>query len=271
MMNCVAQIYNQDPEREWHRLVLDSYHSLEFLVTMHYLQKYLPPSGRILDAGGGPGRYSIELCKAGYEVVLLDLSSGNIALAQNKLKSQPQAVQKRLVEFVVGDVRDLARFELDSFDAILCLDPLTYLSEEADRIQAVSELVRVVKPGGLVYISGRGYLALPRTLLKIANDYFLDPVFAAFIETGDIPIQGHTCHFFRADELRQLTESCGLTTVEMAGCEGLATSLSEATNLLAQDEAKWKRWVALVLETSAEPAVVDMAEHILHIGRAPQL
>ncbi len=122
---------------------------------MHYLQKYLPPSGKILDAGEGPGRYSIKLCKAGYEDVLLDLASGNIALAQDKLRSQPQAVQKRLLEFVVGDVRDLARFESDSFDAVLCLDPLTYLSEEADRIQAVLELVRVVKPGGLVYISER--------------------------------------------------------------------------------------------------------------------
>lgn len=269
-MNSVAQIYNQDPEQEWQRLALDPYHSLEFLVTMHYLQKYLPPGGKILDAGGGPGRYSIELCKIGYEVILLDLASGNIALAQKKLKAQPQVVQKRLLEFVVGDVRDLTRFESDSFDAILCLDPLTYLNEEVDRIQAVSELVRVVKPGGLVYISGRGYLALPRTLLKIANDYFLDLVFATFIETGDIPIQGHTCHFFRADELGQLAESCGLSTVEMAGCAGLSASLSEATNLLAQDEAKWECWIDLVLETASEPAVVDMAEHILYVGRAPQ-
>jgi ubiquinone/menaquinone biosynthesis C-methylase UbiE len=270
-MNSVAQVYNQNPEREWQRLALDPYHSLEFLVTMHYLWKHLPPGGKILDAGGGPGRYSIELCKAGYKVVLLDLSWGNIALAQDKFKAQPQTIQKRLVEFVVGDVRNLARFESNSFDAVLCLDPLTYLNKEADRIQAVSELVRVIKPGSLVYVSGRGYLALPRTLLKIANDYFLNPVFDTFIETGDIPIQGHTCHFFRADELRQLAESCGLTTIEMAGCEGLSASLIEATNLLAQDEAKWKRWVDLALETSAEPAVVDMAEHILYVGRAPQL
>jgi hypothetical protein len=44
MMNNVAQIYNQNPEREWQRLAVDPYHSLEFLVTMHYLQKHLPPS-----------------------------------------------------------------------------------------------------------------------------------------------------------------------------------------------------------------------------------
>ena len=53
----------------------------------------------------------------------------------------------------------------------------------------------------------------------------------------------------------------------MAGCEGLSTGLPEATNRLGEDEAKWRRWVELVLETSAEPAVVDMAEHILYVGR----
>jgi hypothetical protein len=78
-----------------------------------------------------------------------------------------------------------------------------------------------------------------------------------------------TCHFFRAGEIEQLAESCGLTTVAMAGCEGISNSLNEATNLIAEDEAKWKRWVDLVLETSTEPAVVDAASHILYIGQKP--
>ena len=33
--------------------------------------------------------------------------------------------------------------------------------------------------------------------------------------------------------------------------------------------ALWRRWVTLVLQTSNEPAVVDMAEHILYVGRKP--
>jgi 2-polyprenyl-3-methyl-5-hydroxy-6-metoxy-1,4-benzoquinol methylase len=74
-MKKVAEAYNKNKEREWQRLTKDPYHSLEFTVIMHYLWKHLPPSGKILDAGGGPGRYSLELCRAGYEVVLLDISS----------------------------------------------------------------------------------------------------------------------------------------------------------------------------------------------------
>lgn len=53
----------------------------------------------------------------------------------------------------------------------------------------------------------------------------------------------------------------------MVGCEGLSTGLFEATNTVAEDPAKWERWVELVLETATEPAIVDMAAHILYIGQ----
>jgi hypothetical protein len=85
---------------------------------------------------------------------------------------------------------------------------------------------------------------------------------------GDSLVRGEVWHFFRAEELRQLAESCGLATVEMVGCEGLSTGLPEATNTVAGDPTKWERWVELILTTSAEPAIVDMAEHILYIGQA---
>ena len=73
--------------------------------------------------------------------------------------------------------------------------------------------------------------------------------------------------FFGLLNCRQLAESCGLTTLEMVGCEGLSTGLFEATNTVAEDPAKWERWVELVLETATEPAIVDMAGHILYIGQ----
>jgi len=267
-MNNATETYD-DVEREWNRLVRDAYHSLEFLVTMHYIRKHFPPNGKILDAGGGPGRYSIELCRAGYNVVLLDFSPKCIATAKDKFKSEPDAVQNRLLEFVLGDIRDLSRFETNHFDAVISLGgPLTHISDEAERIIAMSELVRVAKPGAVIYVSVMGHLAVLRTVLIKFSDELLDSSFQTLIKKGDtIGSTGSIWHFFRAEELRKLAESCGLTTIEMAGCEGLSTGLKEATNLVAQDEAKWERWVNLALETSAEPAVVDMSEHILYVGR----
>ena len=66
----VKQFYDEHAENEWERLFSDAYHRLEFIITTHFLDKYLSKNGLILDAGGGPGRYTIELAKKGYGVVL---------------------------------------------------------------------------------------------------------------------------------------------------------------------------------------------------------
>ena len=114
-----------------------------------------------------------------------------------------------------------------------------------------------------------GYLAMLRTVLSRASEELIIPQYWELITEGkgNNLVQDRLWHFFRASELRQLAEWCGLTTLEMVGCEGLSTGLSEATNTVAEDPTKWERWIELVLETATEPAIVDMAAHILYIGR----
>ena len=43
------------------------------------MDKYIRPGDRILDIGGGPGRYAIRFAQRGCAVTLVDLSPGNIA------------------------------------------------------------------------------------------------------------------------------------------------------------------------------------------------
>jgi ubiquinone/menaquinone biosynthesis C-methylase UbiE len=269
-MHKVAEIYNANPEYEWDRLIRDPYHTLEFLVNMHHLQNNLPSDGLVLDAGGGPGRYTIELCRLGYDVVLLDISSGCIEFAEKKLREESTDVQERLREFVVGDVTNLSRFRNSMFDAVLCLDPLSCLPEEADRKKALAELVRVAKPDSVIAASVRGYLGALRTILRVAPHELVDGTLEAFRSSGNCMTGGAVCHFFRATEIKELAEDYGLETVLMAGCEGLSAGIPEATNAIAEDKAKWQHWVELVIETSTEPAIVDTSEHILYLGRKPK-
>ena len=135
--------------------------------------------------------------------------------------------------------------------------------------QATSELVRVAKSGAIVCVAVVGYLAMLRTVLSRVSYELITPPYSELIKEGkgNNLVGGSLWHFFRASELQQLAESCGLVTLEMVGCEGLSTGLPKATNTVAEDPAKWERWVELVMETATEPAIVDMAGHILYIGR----
>ena len=77
----VKEHYNSNADKEWERL---NENPFEFVLTTWMMEKYIRPGQRVLDIGGGPGRYAIHFARLGCEVVLADLSEGNIALAQEK-------------------------------------------------------------------------------------------------------------------------------------------------------------------------------------------
>lgn len=264
----VAEVYTRYAASEWERLVQSPYRELEFLITMKYLHQFLPPDGIILDAGGGPGRYMLELCREGREVVLCDIAPGNIKLAEEKISREPEIVRTQLRDAVVGDIRNLP-FPSNYFSAGLCLGgPLSHIPNPAERLQAVREIVRVTQPGGVVFLTGIGYLAVLRTVMMECDHELINGSLDDFLIDGNAnAFMNMHWHFFRAKELQELAESSGLTTIAMAGCQGLSTGLEHDTDRLKNDEEKWQRWLKLLFDTASEPAVVDMAEHILYIGR----
>jgi ubiquinone/menaquinone biosynthesis C-methylase UbiE len=122
MNHVVKDYYDAKAEYEWNRLVQDAYHQLEYIVHMHFLSKYLPTRGLILDADGGPGRYTIELAKKGYQLLLLDLSPKCLEVAKREIKNAN--VEHNIKEIVEGSVVNLSHFSNKSFDAVICLSPL---------------------------------------------------------------------------------------------------------------------------------------------------
>ena len=144
----------------------------------------MPKSGKFLDAGGGPGRYTFELARQGYDVVLLDLSEGCIHMAKHKLGTEFHALSASVSELLVGDVRDLSHFSNDSFDGTLCLNPLTYLTDSEDRKRAVTELVRVTKSTSPLFLGVRGFLAVLRIVLSRSSDTLVAESFRELAKHG---------------------------------------------------------------------------------------
>ena len=264
----VRDYYSGYVRKEWRRLVRDAYHRLEFQTTLHFLDKYLPPYGRILDAGGGPGRYTVELARRGYEVVLLDLTPANLEFAGRRTRRA--GVRDRVVEIVEGSIVDLSRFATDTFDATLCLGgPLSHVLDAGERGRAVSELIRVTRPGAPVAVSVMGRLSVLVVELTLFQHEIEQPQFPVVRDTGDYSgDSGFTaCHFFLPEELRAAFVDKGVTVLEMAGLEGLGSDHPKAVNRLARDEKRWQIWLETHFRTCTHPSVVGTSGHMLIVCR----
>lgn len=143
--NVVKTHYDSDAKKEWDRF---KYHPYEFRFTTFMMEKYVKENDTILDIGGGPGRYSIYFAKKGHKVTLVDLSSGNIALA--KVKARQAKVK---IQCYAKNCLDLKPLNLGLFDHVFLMGPLYHLLDEKERIDAVNIALSFLKPGGHIYLS----------------------------------------------------------------------------------------------------------------------
>ena len=105
----------------------------------------LPPGSTILDVGCGLGLHAIELTRAGYNVVGLDLSLPMLSRAADE--AQDQGLK---INFLQADMRELA-FE-SMFDAVYCWGTtFGYFDDDQNRL-VVERLHRALKPGGLLLL-----------------------------------------------------------------------------------------------------------------------
>jgi len=271
MNETVRRWYDTHAEYEWMRLFQDGYHQLEYLVTMHFLERHLPKTGLVLDAGGGPGRYTIELAKRGFDVVLLDLSPECLEIARREIRKA--GALNRVKEIIEGSVTDLSRFGNGLFDAVLCLGGLlSHLHEKSEREQAAAELVRVTKKKAPLFISVFNRYGVFRVVLyahpENLTDSLQEEIFAKGIHRVLTRFGAFTdAFFFLPNELKELFENKGVQTLTLATCEGLLAHLEEATNILYRDGEKWGRWLEILLQTCADPSIVGTGNHLLYVGR----
>jgi len=126
------EIFNPTEQRR----IYDLLQSL--LGKIHY-QDYL----RVLDFGAGTGNLTRHLLALGTNVVAADVSEGIL----RELRALTGR-QSRLKTIVLNG-RDLAGVESDSFDIVAAYSVLHHVP---DYLRIVDEFVRVVKPGGIIYI-----------------------------------------------------------------------------------------------------------------------
>lgn len=261
------RLYSASAEYERRRLLKDPYHRLEFDTTVRFLKKHLPRNGLALDAGGGPGRYTIALARLGYDVVLLDLTGKLLEIARAKINAAKVAGKVR--EVVEGSITDLSRYKSNSFDAVLCLGgPLSHVHPESQRKKAVAELVRVAKSRAPIFVSVMGrYGVMLATPGGWPQEVALRKHYRNLAFRGeDYCFRGNAyCHFFTSAELKGMFSREKVDLVEIVGLEGLNVDWKTTIRFARKFPDAWKNWIELQSEMCADPFFVDASGHMLMI------
>jgi len=270
-MNNVERYYDSIAKKEKNRLKRDPYHSLEFITTMYYLDKYLPKKGYILDLGCGSGTYDVVLGKKGYDLALLDVSNNLLNIAVINMKKNN--LIKKVKAVIHGSAINLSMFKNNTFDAVLCFGPIYHLTSISNQKKLLKEIIRVAKPGAKIFVAAISYYGVLRTvlttypnelLLKSHERMFKEGISKKIRPGKDFP----DAKFFKPEELKEFAEKQGLETIDIFANEGLSTHLVEATNKLYKDNRKWKKWIKLLLKNSNQRSIVGLTEHFVLIAKS---
>ena len=110
------------------------------------VQDRLPAEGRILEVGCGPGSFAEEV--VGRDLVCLDPIPEMLRCAESRVNPKRAARGDSAVEFVEATAEDLP-FDDNSFDAVCSLFSFR---DWYDKRAGLSEVLRVLKPGGIIVI-----------------------------------------------------------------------------------------------------------------------
>lgn len=244
--------------------------SLELLRTQHLLARVLPaPPARILDVGGGPAAYAEWLAGLGYDVHLVDPVPLHVEQARAIAATGPPLAAE------LGDARVLDQRD-ESADAVLLLGPLYHLTERPDRIAALREARRVVKPGGVIAAAAISRFASLGDGLRTGR--LSDPRFASMVDRDVLEGQYRnetddlgwftTAYFHHPDELPGEVADAGLECDAVYAVEGVGMFARDLTTELA-DPARRDRLLDYITATEREPTLLGLSSHLLAIARRP--
>jgi ubiquinone/menaquinone biosynthesis C-methylase UbiE len=268
MTDDIVKYYNEGNEHERLRG-----NSIERVRTQELISRHLlGQSLTILDVGGATGIYSFWLSSMGHEVHLLDASPEHIRHAAEISDTSDYP----LGSIAVGDARHID-FADEYFDAALMLGPMYHLTEREQRMEALEEVKRVMKPGATIFVAAISRFA--SMIDGFLYDYIEDPDFASMmfrdLEDGQHrSVSGKnyftTSFFHLPKELESEIVDAGFLLADIYNVEGISEILPDLDEKLQSDDFSHTLMKA-IRATETHEAFMGMTAHMLGVGLKREL
>lgn len=232
---------------------------VEYLTSMRYIHAYLEDMERpaILDVGAGTGRYSVQLAEEGYDVTAVELVRYNLGILKSK-KSRVKAFQ--------GTALNLSRFQDNSFDMVLLFGPMYHLFTKEDKVKALREASRVVKPEGVVLVA---YCMNEYSVLTYGfKENHIKECLADSRYTKDyhcICREADLYDYVRLEDISAYNEAAQLRRLKIVAADGPANYMRKILN--SMDEETFHHFMEYHFATCERPELLGASAHTLDIVR----
>ena len=257
-MNFLEEYYNS---RDEEKRLLSQHGQVEYLTTMKYIHECISQfhSPNILEVGAGTGRYSVALAKEGYSVTAVELVQHNLDVLKSKLDGTEP------ITAIQGNALDLSTFRDGSFELTMLLGPMYHLYTMEDKVRALSEAMRVTKPGGYILVA---YCMNEPTIIQyvfLAN-HLKDVKEMNTLLTEDWHCKSEPKEIFelvRTEDISILNSKFPLDRIKLVATDGAAHYLSEFIDEM--DQYTFAKWMEFHFATCERQDLIGASNHTLDI------
>ena len=258
-MSYLEEYYNHYDEEG---RLLSRHGQVEYLTTMRYIKECLEgvADPGVLEVGAGTGRYSVALAKQGLRVTAVELIEHNLEILKSKLDgTEPIAALQ-------GNALNLSAFPDSSFDLTMLLGPMYHLYTKEEKLRALSEAVRVTKPGGHILVAY--CMNEPTVIQYVFGLNHLREVMDLHMLTADWHCISEPKDLFemvRTEEIADLDAAVPVRRIKLVATDGATNYRRDLID--AMDDETFGKWMDYHFAICERQDLIGASHHTLDILR----